>query len=262
MRSRPIDPLPAADVAAYAMAQVAFAAAAWPLRAAEELRSAMIYRALAAASRSVLPAFTERFAVVAREEVGHARLCATVGARLRAPAPTYDVEPVRQRLAALADLRERVIALVVAEVAIGETISMAMFREGRRATTEPLSRAAIEHIVADEARHQQLGWDALAALAGDPHTASHTVHALAAAEQQIAVPALRFLEAKRTFDPAWAALGVIEPSRRVDAFYAAVEQLVLPRLERLGIPGRQLWAARYRRGASSGITSCAPAGPE
>ena len=257
MPSRPIDTLPAADVAAYTAAQVEFAALAWPLRAAEELRSAMIYRALAAASASVLPAFNERFAAVAREEVGHARLCATVGARLGATPPTYDGGPVRQRLASLTDARERVIALVVAEVAIGETISMAMFREGRRATTEPLARAAVERIVADEARHQQLGWEALAVLADDPLAAAHTVHALAAAEQQIAVPALRFLEAGKPFDPAWAALGVIPPERRVDAFYTSVEQLVIPRLERMGIAGRRLWDARYRRDPSS-VSLCAP----
>ena len=256
MQSRPTEltDLPDADVAVYSAAQVAFAAASWPLRAAEELRSALIYRALAAASASALPAFTTRFAAVAREEVGHARLCQTVGARLGAPAPTYNAQPVRERIAALADARERAIALVVAEVAIGETVSMAMFREGRRATTEPLALAAIERIVADEARHQQLGWEALVQLSADPLATAHTAHALAAAEQQIAVPALRFLEAGKSFDPAWAMLGVIAPERRVEAFYAAIEQLVIPRLERIGIAGQQLWDARYKRPTSTSTT--------
>ena len=237
--------LPAPAVTGFTADQLRFATAAWPMRAAEELRSALIYRALAAASRTALPAFADRFAAVMREEVGHARLCATVGARLGASRPTYDPHPVRARLAALPDPAARVLSLVVHEVAIGETISMAMFREGRRAATEPLARAAIESILADEARHQQLGWDALAALGPSDAATRECTRALATAEQQIAVPALRFLEAGEHFDPAWAALGVIEPERRVEAFYQAVEQLVIPRLDRLGLAGAQAWASRY-----------------
>ena len=241
--------LPAARLGGFAPEQIAFAASAWPMRAAEELRSALIYRALSRAAASALPAFVDRFAVVAREEVGHARLCATVGAQLGVAAPAYDSAPVRARLARLPDARARTSALVVSEVAIGETISMAMFRESRRATTEPLSRAAIESILADEARHQQLGWEALAALATPDALdtiAAEVTATLAFSEQQIAAPSLRFLERGDTFDPAWAQLGVIHPERRVEAFYAAVEQLVLPRLHELGIDAAAAWANRYR----------------
>jgi len=241
-----LDHLPAPELAAFAPAQLAFAVVAWPMRAAEELRSALIYRALARASRTALPAFADRFALVVHEEVGHARLCAMVGARLGAATPTYDARPVRERLAPLVDARARTIALVASEVAIGETISMAMFRESRRGTTEPLTRAVIESILADESRHQQLGWEALAALGPSDTLQREATHALAASEQQIARPSLAFLERGDAFDPAWAALGVIHPERRVEAFYAAVEQLVLPRLRELGIDADRAWAERYK----------------
>lgn len=244
-RTTELPPLPAPALAAFTPAQVAFAAFAWPMRAAEELRSALIYRALAHASREALPAFTERFARVMHEEVGHARLCSQLASQLSGARPTYDARPVRARLAPLRDPLARMIALATSEVAIGETISMAMFRESRRATTEPLTRAAIESILADEARHQQLGWDALAALGSSDTMQREATAALAASEQQIAVPALRFLERGEVFDPAWAALGVIDPERRVEAFYAAVEQLVVPRLNELGIDGSGAWAQRY-----------------
>jgi len=69
---------------------------------------------------------------------------------------------------------------------------------------------------------------------------------LAHSEQQIAAPSLRFLERGDAFDPAWAQLGVIHPERRVEAFYAAVEQLVLPRLAELGIDAQRAWTNRYR----------------
>jgi hypothetical protein len=235
------------DLSAFTAQQIELAAAAWPLRAAEELRSALIYRALARAAETVLPAFAPKLAAVVHEELAHARLCAQVGERLGAARPAYDRAPVTERLAQLPTPRARTVALVTSEVAIGETISMAMFRESSRAATEPMTRAAIDAILADEARHQQLGWDALAALGPDRELESESVHALRSAEQKIAVPALRFLESGKVFDPAWAALGVVPPERRVEAFYAVVEQVVIPRLERMGIAAASAWAERYRR---------------
>src|SRR3954466_16078942 len=47
--------------------------------------------------------------------------------------------------------------------------------------------------------------------------------AFGAMEQQIAAPALRRLEANAPFEPAHAALGVLAPEARVEAFYATVE---------------------------------------
>jgi hypothetical protein len=233
------------ELGAFTPEQRAYAAAAWPLRAAEELRSALIYRALARACDGVLPAFAARFAAVMHDEVGHARLCARLGARLGAPAPGYDAAPVRRRLAALADPAARAGALILGEVAIGETISTAMFRESRRATTEPQSRAAIEAILADEARHARLGWQALAALPPSAALQREASLALAGSEQQIAAPALAFLARGDAFDPAWAELGVVPPDRRISAFYAAVEQVVIPHLDRAGLDGARAWAERY-----------------
>jgi hypothetical protein len=60
------------------------------------------------------------------------------------------------------------------------------------------------------------------------------------------VPALRWLEEGRPFDPAYAALGVLHPEARVEAFYTAVERLVVPRLTRLGLDGARAWSERYR----------------
>ena len=127
-------------LAGFTAAQIRFAAGGWPLRAAEELRSALIYRALAAASEQALGGpWPARFRAVAVDEVRHARICADLGAQLGALPPRYDAGPVSARLAALVDPVERTAALLLGEVAIGETISMALFRAGRRTTTEPLA---------------------------------------------------------------------------------------------------------------------------
>jgi hypothetical protein len=246
--------LPDARLDGFGAPQIAFAAAAWPMRAAEELRSALVFRALARAAGTVamwapwLPAFGEAMG----DEVRHARLCAEVGARLGAPPPRYDREPVRRRLARLPEPRARAAALLLVEVAMGETISMSLFRAGRRAAKEPLTRAAFSAILLDEARHQRLGWSALASLlptlGADERRAleREAASALGAFEQQIAVPALSRLDAAVPFDPACAELGVLAPEARVDGFYSAVERLVLPRLARIGIDGARAWRQRYR----------------
>ncbi len=237
----------------YTQPQIGFARDAWPLRAAEELRSALIFRALAQASgRSPLCAgWREPFVSAAHDETFHARLCAAIGAGLGAGQPLYDARPVRARLAPLAEPTRRACALALVEVAIGETISMALFRAGRRAAHEPLTRAGLERILVDEVRHQRLGWAAVTAWwpALNPSQREALQEearaALGAMEQQIAAPALRRLQANVGFEPQYADLGVLSPESRVEAFYAAVERLVIPRLTRLGLDGPRAWRDRY-----------------
>ena len=224
------------------------------MRAAEELRSALIFRAVArAAAVAKLPEhWTERFLGMVTDELGHARLCAQVGARLGAQEPRYDASPVRARLAALKDPTHRITALLLVEAAMGETVSTMLFRAGRRATTEPLTRAALSAILSDEVRHQRNGWTALEALWSSLSEQQREALQLeakqgfAALERQVAVPALRRLAAGEPFDPAFAALGVLKPEARVDAFYHAIERLVVPRLSALGLDGARAWSERYR----------------
>jgi hypothetical protein len=251
--------LPSPSLARFSEAQLRFATAAWPMRAAEELRSALIFRALAEVARAAgfEAAWVARFSSAVRDELRHSRLCATVGARVGAAKPAYDPRPVRARLATLPEPRLRAISLLLVEVAIGETISMLLFRAGRRAATEPLTRAALSSILADEARHQRLGWSALAAAwptlpdALRDAAQREAAFGLGSCERATALPALKWLEAKRPFDPAYAALGVLHPEARVEAFYFAVERLVVPRLTRLGLDGARAWQSRYRSSPSS-----------
>lgn len=178
--------------------------------------------------------------------------CAEVGARLGAPPPKYDAAPVRARLSRLPDPLLRAASLHLVELAIGETISTYLFRAAYRAAREPLTRAALQSILRDEVRHQRLGWSALEALwptlaepvrAGLQH---HAARGLAACEQQTAKPAMLWLKERRPFDPEYAALGVLHPEQRVEAFYFAVERFVVPRLGRIGLDGSTAWELRYK----------------
>jgi hypothetical protein len=115
------------------------------------------------------------------------------------------------------------------------------------------TRAALGAIVVDEVRHQRLGWSGLTALwpmlteRQRTQVQAEAARGLGACEQQVAYPAMRWLQSRQSFDPAYAALGVLNPELRVDAFYEAVERLVLPRLTRVGLDGPLAWKHRYRR---------------
>lgn len=164
-------------------------------------------------------AWPGRFAAAVRDEVRHARLCALVGAQVGARKPVYDSGPVRARLARLPDPRVRTMALLLVEVAIGETISMCLFRAGRRSAREPLTRSALTAILRDEVRHQRLGWTGLEVLLSrlEPSlrvaAQREAASGLASCERNTALPAMRWLEQRRPFDPAYAALGVLHPER-------------------------------------------------
>jgi hypothetical protein len=246
--------LPAPVLGAFDDGQLRFAREAWPMRAAQELRSALIFRALAGAARTarIPEPWPSQFDSAVRDELRHARLCVAIGARLGASLPAYDPAPVRARLAALPDARVRAVSLLLVEVAIGETISMYLFRAGRRSATEPLTRAALGAIAGDEVRHQRLGWSSLGAIWPSLDESlrdslqREAARGLAGCEQETAAPAMRWLKDGRRFDPAYGALGVLDPEVRVETFYAAVERLVLPRLTRLGLDGPRAWSDRYR----------------
>lgn len=246
--------MPAPDLAPYGEAQVKFAIAAWPMRAAEELRSARIFRALwrASLAAGVPEPWPARFESGMKDELRHARLCVSVGTRLGAPSPTYDARPVRARLASLDEPLLRTASLLLVELAIGETISTYLFRAARRGAVEPLTRAALSQILGDEVRHQRLGWAGFSALwsmlpdARRADAQREASRGLAWCEQQTARPAMDWLQQRRPFDAAYAALGVLHPEARVEAFYFAVERFVVPRLTRVGLDGAAAWERRYR----------------
>ena len=241
------------DLNGYESSIVATAVLAWPMRAAEELRSAAIFRAAARAARRLNePQLAITLKQIVHDEIRHVRLCATVGLKLGAPSPRYDLAVVQNRLSALTSPELQLTSILLIEGAIGETISSALFRAGRRGAIEPLTKYALTSILRDEVRHAQLGWKLigmlwpkLSATIRDSLQLEAT-QALGSLERSIAVPSLKRLEAGEPFAPGLAALGVLPPEKRIEAFYHSVERLVIPRLTRLGLDGLAAWENRYR----------------
>lgn len=212
--------LPRPVLGDYAPHVAQLAAGAWPMKCAEELRSALVFRALRDAARRLGAAYAPLAADaarIAREELRHARLCHDAGVALAATAVTHDCAPVARRLAGLAEPPRRLLGLLLIEVAVGETVSAALFAAGRRGAREPLTRTALGIILHDEIGHARFGWAALArvlpAFSGEREWLGGELRrGLADLEQSVAAPALRRLEAGEPFDPALSELGVLAPA--------------------------------------------------
>jgi hypothetical protein len=248
-------PLSDPDRAAYTEAQVALARRAWPMKAAQELRSATVFSELQRCALLLgLPLdMAMAFSRAAQDELAHAEICTRVGEQLGADGPSPEMRSVETRFAAHPDTRRRFLALLLAETAVGETLSCALFRSAVRFSREPLTRSALSLILADEALHARLGWKALSwvldsrELVEVPFLRDEVRRHLQWIEQALVVPSLRRLEAKVPFDPALAELGVLDPAVRVDTIYRVLEVQVVPALDALGLDGSRSWRERYGR---------------
>jgi hypothetical protein len=254
LRARPYaEELPPMNVGPYAAEHVVFAARAWTMRAEQERESAGVFAALASAlvDAGAPPQLAGVFTRVVADELAHWEMCATLAARLHAPAPR--IVPIARPTPADAHARRALaLRLLLVEGAIGETLSCALFNRGRNLAREPCTRAALGRILRDEVGHARASWEALATLRPAMSEREReqlqelATHALGAIEQTQMVPVLRRLERGEPFEPAWAELGVLPPDQRVDAFYGALENRVLPRLATLGIDAARAWELRYR----------------
>ena len=232
--------------------QVAFAARAWTMKGEQEHRSAAVFAEAVSlllfigAPLDLVSAFSR----VVSDEVLHTELCVRMAAALGAAPPAP--RPLETGPVDAAGRRMRALRIVLVEGAIGETISSALFTTGRRIAEEPSIRAALSRILRDEVVHAKVSWEALAALVpGLAEAEQAALHeelrcALGAIEQDQMVPVLKRLERGDPFDGAWAALGVLPPELRVEAFYGALEKRVLPSLTKLGLDGAAAWNDRYR----------------
>jgi hypothetical protein len=242
---------------AFEETQVRHARRAWSMKSAQELRSAAIFSELVrlAIDCGLAGEISKALASCAEDEMIHAELCRLVAKVFGAEPPVVDMKPVEDRLLGHREPWRRFLALLLVEVAIGETISTSLFRAGAKSSAEPLTRHALTMILRDEAQHARIGWEVLEVLrpiwtVDDRRFLDGELRAqLGAIEQSTAVPSLRLLASAAPFDPTLGRLGLLSPERRVEAFYEALEGKVLPALDALGLAGSASWAARYTRPA-------------
>lgn len=246
--------LPEPVLGSFTDEQIGFAARAWTMRAQEEHQSATIFaEALsllvdAESSIDVLAVLTQIIA----DELRHSEMCTDLARRFDAGSPRRTALPRAEEALTVDGRYRRGVRILLVEGAIGETISSALFNAGRNSAEEPCTKQALSRILRDEVLHARLFWEMLSTMrgafdAGEMERLQQDVtRALGAIERVQMLPTLKRLERNEPFDPAWAALGVLPPERRVDAFYGSLERRVRPSLTRLGLDGDRAWERRYR----------------
>lgn len=178
---------------------------------------------------------------VARDELDHAERCAAV-----ARAAGSDAPPVlpRELLACPLDpadpLEVGVLTTVIRSFCIGETLAVPLFRRMREGCEAGPARATLDAILADEVRHREFAWIALAWLLDGPAGPDLRARAGAVAgrtlERRIhecSTPLAQVLADSVT--PEQRAWGLISAATYREVVLAAVDHEVAPRFARLGV---------------------------
>lgn len=225
----------------------------WRARALHEHQSACVFSRL-------LPQLIEAEASIeyktvilraSMDEIRHASLCLQLVAYLGG-VPEIEGELATEPLPEHPGRtpRERVLRNIVFASCLSETISTSLLAEEREQTIEPRIRRVVEQLSADEILHAKLGWSLLG-----EWLPQLSAEELAGLERYLPV-ALGTIEQKMlgsmplppVLPPALraelTALGVLDGHEGREILYAVLEDVVIPRFEELGLPGRAAWAGK------------------
>jgi hypothetical protein len=239
------------DAAAYAPAAVERARAMWLGRMEAEHRSASVFAALlgqlmAAGATIDMEGIVLR---MAQDELRHAEVCAEAVTALGGEA----VRDVESPVAAIAthgraSAEECALRNVVYGCCLSETINAARFVDALDTMRDPFLRDVTRQLLSDEALHAQFGYHYLTAWSPwlDEHPEVRTT--LARYLQYAFAVLERDLSGRSVPDEALSAdeiaLGIPDPRRSREVFYATVEGAILPSLERFGVAARSAWDGR------------------
>jgi hypothetical protein len=250
-----VDHLPPPALDGFRPEAVRFASRMWTMKAEEELRSSAVFvEILAGLAEASAPLdLLAAIANIVRDEVEHAALCRDLALRFGAPKPLADISLALPRLHPQGRSRKiHALALLLFEGAVGETISSMLFHASKRATEEPCSKAALDSILRDEARHARVSWEGVTVMLPATSEGERCVlqedlrQSFGALERTSMLPLLRRLEQGISVDSEVFALGVIPPEVRAETFYRGVENVVVPRLTRAGFDGDRAWRDRHK----------------
>lgn len=216
------------------------------LRALDEQRSLLAFSELltelceAGAPIDVIGSLTR----VVRDEALHVDLCDRVVKALGgwdASAP----EPKWVRSDKRLPLQRRILATVLGSLCIGETISVHMIRGVRAHTSDPVVRAVMTRLLADESFHSRFGWWWLGTFPlSDEDRAfarSYLAKLLPGLARSLRVPTERV---EHRYSP----FGSMAPAERAEALRAALHKTILPGLDQAGLEATALWM-KVRDGA-------------
>jgi hypothetical protein len=239
------------DAKAYDARAVESARAMWKTRILSEYRSTSVFSAMVAQLMEAR-ASLEATAVVLRmgqDEVRHAAVCAEALAALggdpRLDVPV-DVAPLARHPGCGPE--ERALRNVIYGCAMSEIVNTARFVDALDTMSDPFLKDVTRQLLSDEVLHGQFGFHYLDEwndwLEARPEVraslARYLRHAFVVLERQLSgvgAPARVLTDDER-------ALGLPDPARLPETFYATIEAAVVPGLERYGIEAGQAWRER------------------
>ncbi len=225
-------------------------AGVWAFRVGAERQARLRFARLASELRAcnAIPSVVETALRAEDDELRHADLCADIASRY-GHRGAFDAPDAAARIGPRdAAQRERVLYELVAFCCVTESINTALMMVSLQRATEPIVRAAVREILADEIQHARLGWAHLAAErergnALDIAAALPAMLAGTVREELFAPPDAQFL------DDSLAGHGELPRAMRLEIFDRTLRDVVFPGLERLAIDttaGRE-WVETRRR---------------
>jgi hypothetical protein len=234
------------DARTYEPAHLEAARTLWRHRAFTEFHSLTHFTQLASqVQRLGLPLeWSGAFVRMCGDEVRHTELCLrmleALGGERDLVLPSLD----ETHLTVRGSLRAHVRSVIVSAFCIGETLSGRMFKRCLAAATVPLAREVVTAILVDETFHAELGWE-LAALLMRPD-ADFELERRELAQRLPSVFSSFAEQCLVTRHRAWTdaqperdegpGFGGLSDAGYAQAFFAGMEEDVVPGLEAIGFP--------------------------
>jgi len=180
----------------------------------------------------------------AHDEARHAQYCEEFAVRCGydASAPPAAPAPVEPEPRSLIELD----VAMLRSVALSETLAAALLMACRRVAREPVARALLTTLIADEIHHARLGWYYAASRSPSWSTdeRQHVANALADAVICIESEFHWGRDAAPPFDRPTRALGVLRTDLQRSCIQDVVENEILPGLDALGLNASKAWQCR------------------
>jgi len=180
----------------------------------------------------------------AHDEARHAQYCEELAVRCgfdasALPAVSAPVEPEPRSLLELD-------VAMLRSVALSETLAAALLMACRRVARDPVARALLTTLIADEIHHARLGWYYAAnrSPAWSVNERQHVADALAEAVICIESEFHWGRDAAPQFDRPTRTLGVLRTDLQRACIRDVVEHEILPGLDALGLNASKAWQSR------------------
>ncbi|MCB9738915.1 MAG: ferritin-like domain-containing protein [Deltaproteobacteria bacterium] len=222
------------------------AIATWRGRMVNETISSRVFAALLPQALLVPEAtpFLPQIADAIADELRHGRQCAAVVAALGGDAEA--------EIAALPEVPrhedagpvEALLRNLLSVSCLSETVAVALIGAERLRAGPDALQKTLGTILADEVQHARLGWELVAVLLPllDDAARGRMEDWLVVAFRHLVAHELAHLPEGPAPTEAAVAVGVCDPSEARSLFFATVQDVIVPRLEQLGLPGAAAWS--------------------